>query len=100
MVDCAFMEVYNKCLHTLCLNHTIAYDWQMLLPEYQGLGLPNMPLNKLAISIQYLQHHWGSTSTTSSAISCVFKLVQVEVGLQGHFLLCEYSIFHSLATSS
>lgn len=49
-----------------------------------------MSLEKLAVSIQYLQPHWDTPTEYSKALRCVFELVQLEVGLKGNCFLRDY----------
>jgi len=68
--------------------------------QIQGLGLPNMSLEKLATSLQYLQKHWGSTTECYTTLHCAYELTQIEVGLFGNFLTRSYKKFGRLATHS
>ena len=70
----------------------------MLPFEYQGLGLPNLPLEKLAESLQLLQHHWSRRTDLGKALRLAFELVQVETGLYGNFLSQNYDTYERLAT--
>ena len=89
---------YYHCLPALGVNRTIGHEWRMLPFEYQGLGLPNLPLEKLAESLQLLQHHWSRRTDLGKALRLAFELVQVETGLYGNFLLRNYNTYESLAT--
>ena len=57
-----------------------------------------MSIEKLALSIQYLQWHWGTSSTYRVALRCSFELVQIETGLQGNVLVRDFESLWSLAT--
>jgi hypothetical protein len=70
----------------------------MLRVAYQGLGLPNLALEKLAESLQLIQHHWSRRTELGQALCLAFELVQVETGLQGNFLLRNYDTYGRLAT--
>ena len=72
----------------------------MLPVQYQGLGLPNLSLEKLADSLKLLQRQWGTTSDLGMALRCSFELVQIETGIQGNFLLRDFSSLGCLATHS
>ena len=72
----------------------------MLPFEYQGLGLPKLALEKLAESLQILQHHWSRRTELKQALHLAFELVQVEAGLQGNFLMQNYDTYGHLATHS
>jgi hypothetical protein len=89
---------YYHCLPALGVNRSIGHEWRMLPFEYQGLGLPNLALEKLAESLHLLQHHWSRRTDFGKALRLAFELVQVETGLQGNFLLRNYDTYGRLAT--
>jgi hypothetical protein len=47
-VDGTFMTWYYSFLPALGVNRNISREWITLLTKYQGLGLPQMSLEKLA----------------------------------------------------
>jgi hypothetical protein len=53
----SFMKWYYQVLPALGDNRNLALGWRMMPSEFQGIGLPNMTLEKLAASIKYLQCH-------------------------------------------
>ena len=59
-----------------------------------------MALEKLAVSIQYLLHHWGCMNEYGKALRCLFELIQLETGLEGNFLLQDYDTYECLPTHS
>jgi hypothetical protein len=89
---------YYHCLPALGVNRSIGHEWRMLPVEYQGLGLPNLALEKLAESLQLIQHHWSRRTKLGQALRLAFELVQVETGLRGNFLLRNYDTYGRLAT--
>ena len=97
-VDDAFGSWYYTLLPALGVNRNIAREWRTLPKRYQGLGLPQMSLEKLALSLQYLQRHWGRSTPTGKMLRSVFELVQIEVGLSGNFLKRDFRVFGRLAT--
>ena len=99
-IDAALGRWYFQCLPALGVNRNIRKEWRMLPLQFQGLGLPNLSLEKLADSLKLLQRHWGTNSDLGRALKCSFELIQVETGLQGNFLLRDYSSLGSLATHS
>jgi hypothetical protein len=99
-VNDAFAAWYYSFLPALGVNRNITKEWRTLPTRYQGLGLPQMSQEKLAISLQYLQQHWGTTEPTGQSLHCVFELVQLEVGLAGNFLHHAYPVYGRLATHS
>ena len=99
-LDEALSRWYYHCLPALGVNRNIRKDWKMLPVQYQGLGLPNLSLEKLADSLKLLQRHWGTTSDLGMALRCSFELVQIETGIQGNFLLRDFSSLGCLATHS
>ena len=99
-LDDAMSKWYYHCLPALGVNRNIRKDWKMLPVQYQGLGLPNLSLEKLADSLKLLQRHWGTTSDLGMALRCSFELIQIETGLHGNFLLRDFHSLGSLATHS
>jgi hypothetical protein len=57
IVEDAFQDLYFMCLSTLGVNRNITKGWRMLPCCFQGLGLPNMALEKLSESLMWLQRH-------------------------------------------
>jgi hypothetical protein len=86
-IDYTISKWYYHCLPALGVNRTIGHEWRTLPSEYQGLGLPNLSLEKLAESLHLLQHHWSRRTELGQALRLAFELVQVETGLHGNFLL-------------
>lgn len=99
-LDKAFSDWYYSFLPALGVNRNITTAWRTLPSTYQGLGLPQMSLEKLALSLQYLQRHWDSPTEYGKALRCIFELMQVDIGLCGNFLLRDYKKFHILANHS
>jgi hypothetical protein len=99
-LDDTFMKWYYSFLPSLGVNRNITREWRILPTSYQGLGLPQMSLEKLAMSIQYFQRHWGCVDEVGQALRSVFELTQIEVGLSGNFLLHDYKMFRALVTHS
>lgn len=85
-LDDAFAAWYYTILPALGVNRNITKAWRTLPIMYQGLGLPQMSLEKLAISLQYLQRHWGRSSLMGNILQANFELIQIEIGLTGNFL--------------
>jgi hypothetical protein len=99
-VDKTFSSWYYSLLPALGVNRNIAKAWRTLPQQYQGLGLPQMSLEKLAVSLHYLQRHWGTQQSTGKFLRCVFELCQLETGLAGNFLNRDYNTYGCLATHS
>ena len=97
-IDYTVSKWYYHCLPALGVNRTIGHEWRTLPFEYQGLGLPNLSLEKLAESLHLLQHHWSRRTELGQALRLAFELVQVETGLHGNFLLRNYDTHGRLAT--
>jgi hypothetical protein len=55
-------------------------------------------LEKLAVSLQYIQRHWGCKNPYGIALRSIFELVQIETGLEGNFLLRNYKRYRMLAS--
>lgn len=67
-LDEAFIDWYYTFLPALGVTRSINKGWQTLPLQYQGLGLPVMSIEKLSLSLQYLQKHWGSTTPYGQAL--------------------------------
>ena len=72
----------------------------MLPHRYQGLGLPNMALEKLGKSIAWLHHHWSVKKGVGLIIKAAFERLQVETGLSGNVLIRDYNKYECLAMHS
>ena len=57
-LDKAFSKWYYSLLPAPGVNRNIAQEWRTLPSSFQGLGLPNISFEKLAVSLQYIQRHW------------------------------------------
>ncbi len=68
VVTNAFQAFYFMALPPLGVNRYITLGWRMLPVEYQGLGLPNMALEKLAESLAWLQWFWGMQEGASHVV--------------------------------
>ena len=93
-----FSKWYYSFLPALGINRNIAQEWRTLPSSFQGLGLPNITLEKLAALLQYLQRHWNCPSQYGTALCSVFKLVQIEPVLEGNFLLQDFHRYERLAS--
>ena len=72
----------------------------MLPVEFQGLGLPDLTLEKTADSLHLLQYHWGHNTELGQALHLSFELTQIETGLQGNFLLRDFTTLGCLASKT
>ena len=99
-IDKATSSWYYHCLPAPGVNRNIAKEWRTLPVEYQGLGLPNLSLEKLADSLRLLQRHWGSNTDVGWALRNLFELIQIETGLQGNFLVQDFNALGGLASHS
>lgn len=99
-IDDALGRWYYHCLPALGVNRHITKGWRMLPVGFQGLGLPNLSLEKLSDSLKLLQRHWGTHNDLGASLRCSFELVQMETGLYGNFLLRDFTSFGCLATHS
>ena len=97
-LDEAFSAWYFSILPALGVNRNIAREWRTLPVCYQGLGLPQMSLEKLALSLQYLYRHWDQPTAMGKILRASYELVQIEVGLFGNFLCRDYTTFGCLAS--
>ncbi len=85
------MNWHYKSLPVLGVNRNIMVTWCWIPWEYQGLGLPNMGLEKCSAMVRYLLHHWGVRDGLGTWLKRSFELTQIECGLKGNFLLHCYS---------
>ena len=93
-----FMDIWYDLLPHLNVNRNITTDWRWIPVEYQGLGLPNVALEKAAAMLQYLVRHWDMGSGTSVQLRRAFEIAQIECGLEGNFLRRDYEKYKSLMT--
>ena len=71
------------------VNRNTTSNWQCLLCTYQGLGLPNMHLHKLAAMLHHILQHRGMGSLMDFQMGHVFESLQTEYALEGNtFLFC------------
>ena len=98
MVDDQFQSWYYQCLPFLGITRSISKVWRTLPTEFQGLGLPNMSIKKLAASLTFLRQHWNNHTAVGKALRGTYELCQLEIGLEGNFLTRNYNRFSILAT--
>jgi hypothetical protein len=77
-----FMDIWYDLLPFLNVNRNITTDWKWIPVDYQGLGLPNVALLKVAAMLQYLVRHWDMGSGTSVQVRMAFEIAQIECGLE------------------
>ena len=70
----------------------------MIPSRYQGLGLPNMALEKLSESLLWLQRHWDVKEGVGLVVREAYECLQMETGLSGNIFQRNYKRFQSLAT--
>ena len=58
-LDVQVQCVYAKALPFLGVNGNIKKEWRTLPEQYQGLGMPNIPLAALAEKLSFLVGNWG-----------------------------------------
>ena len=98
-IDDHFQSWYYQCLPSLGITRSITKAWRTLPIAFQGLGLPNMSLEKLASSLTFLQHHWNNHTAIGRALKGTYELCQLEIGL-GNFLEKDFSRHKVLASHS
>jgi hypothetical protein len=96
----AFMDTYYRLLPLLNVNRNITSDWCWLPQSFQGLGLPNMGLEKLSQMLQYVVRHWGSGGPMDFQLWQSFELLQFECGLYGNPLTRDFRLYGRLATNT
>jgi hypothetical protein len=70
----------------------------MLPCRFQGLGLPNMALEKLSESLMWLQRHWDVGEGMGLIVREAYECLQIETGLSGNVFLRDYPTYECLAT--
>jgi hypothetical protein len=98
VVEEAFQDLYFKCLPTFGVNRNITKGWRMLPCRFQGLGLPNMALEKLSESLMWLQRHWDVQEGMGLIVREAYERLQVETGLSGNVFLRSFATYGCLAT--
>jgi hypothetical protein len=96
----AFMDVYYRLLPLLNVNRNITSDWRWLPQTFQGLGLPNMGIEKLSLMLQYVVRHWGSGGPMDFQLRRSFELLQVECGLHGSPFTRDFRLYGCLAMTT
>jgi hypothetical protein len=91
IVEDAFQDFYFKCLPTLGVNRNITLGWRMLPCRFQGIGLPNMALEKLSESLMWLQRHWDVGEGMGLIVCEAYEQLQIETGLSGNVFLRDYT---------
>lgn len=90
VVTNAFQAFYFMALPALGVNRYITLGWRMLPVEFQGLGQPNMALEKLAESLAWLQRFWGVKEGAGHVVREAYERLQIETGLAGNVFLRSY----------
>ena len=100
LIETRLSRWYYHCLPLLGVNRSIGQEWRTLPVEFQGLGLPDLTLEKTADSLHLLQYHWGHNTELGQALHLSFELTQIETGLQGNFLLRDFTTLGCLASKT
>jgi hypothetical protein len=83
-VDVQVQCVYAKVLPFLGVNGNIKKEWRTLPEQYQGLGMPNIPLAALAEKLSFLVEIWGFHGQAhSDSLAMAYDNFLMEVGLYG-----------------
>ena len=90
------IRVYYKMLPYLGVNRNLRADWRWLPTKFQGLGLPNLSIEKLAMMLQYVVRHWDMGEGIWMQMRRVMEIAQIECGLEGNFLTRPYNMLESL----
>ena len=73
---------YYMSLPNVCVEWNIMKEWHDLTIKYQGLGLPNLSIEKLSSLIQFLFRHWSLPTSLGHSLWIVYELVQIETSLK------------------
>jgi hypothetical protein len=98
VVTDSFQALYFMTLPALGVNRYITLGWRMLPVNFQGLGLPNMALEKLAESLSWLQRFWGVEEGAGHVVREAYERLQMETGLNGNVFQRSFDRFGILAS--
>ena len=99
-LESTIQKWYYASLPLFGIERNITKEWRDLPIQFQGLGLPNFAIEKLADSIHFIHRHWDMNNSIGRALRIVFELVQIETGLEGNFVTRDYSTLGCLASPS
>ena len=100
-LDAQYQRIYAKVLPLLGVNRNIKREWRTLPEQYQGLGMPNVPLLALSEKLTFLVGNWGLTGQAhSDALAMAYENFIIEVGLYGTPLQWSFEDYGCLSTES
>jgi hypothetical protein len=100
-LNAKFQQVYEKALPFLGENCKIKREWRRLPEQYQGLGMPNMPLLALLVKLSFLLNNWGLTGQAhSKALAIAYDNFLLEIGMYGSPLQWQYDKYGTLLTNA
>jgi hypothetical protein len=100
-LDTKSQWVYEKALPFLHVNCKIKQEWRTLPEQYQGLGMPIMPLLALLVKLSFLLSNWGFMGQAhSKALAMAYDDFLLEVGLYGSPLQWQYEEYGTLLTDA
>ena len=83
-LDTQVQRVYAKALPFLGVYGNIKKEWRTLPEQYQGLGMPNIPLAALAEKLSFLVRIWGFQGHAhSDSLAMAYDNFLMEVRLYG-----------------
>ena len=100
VVEESFLKWYFYVLPYLNVNRNITTDVRWLPREYQGLGLPNMAIEKLCEMLSFVSRNWGTETGMGIQMSCAYKATQMEIGFNENFLELDFMVYGCLASCS
>ena len=100
-LDAQYQRLYAKALPLLGVNSKIKREWRTLPEQYQGLGMPNVPLQALSEKLSFLVGNWGLAGQAhSDALAMAYENFIVEVGLYGSPLQWNFKDYGFLSTDA
>jgi hypothetical protein len=99
-LDTVMGAIYYKALPHLGFNRHITTEFRTLPSSFQGIGLRQWSIEKLAKDISVLLRHWQSTTTLGQGFQLLYEAFQMEVGLDGNIFTQSFTDFGHLATHS
>jgi hypothetical protein len=96
-----FQWVHEKALPFLSVNCKIKQEWRTLPEQYQGSGMPNMPLLAIQVKLSFLLSNWGLTSHThSKALAMAYGNFLLKIGLYRSPLQWQYDEYGTLSVDA
>ena len=93
-------KVMYRVLPHLGVNRNFKTEFCTLPRMFQGLGLVDWPVEKLAADVFIMLQHWNSSGVLGCCLRDAYELLQMETGLEGNIFRLSFRDFGILATHS